>query len=229
MRQLLGDLFEQLRKNDSASSGEGGLGGRDGRPGPPSGFGFGSIFGRTFGNVAVVADDRLNALIIHGDREERELIRELLRVLDTKELANPIVVHQPELLRLENTQADRVLGILQNVYKSQLQSGGGRRKVEIPEGVSPEVASVLQQINAAAGAPVLTLDVDATTNSIVMRAPPELRQEIQTFVSSLDAGAGKNRSRNVRVIRLRRGKSDQIRDALREFILERSGSRSSSN
>ena len=229
MRQLLGDLFEQLRKNDSASSSEGGLGGRDGRPGPPSGFGFGNIFGPTFGNVAVVADDRLNALIIHGDREERELIRELLRVLDTKELANPIVVHQPELLRLENTQADRVLGILQNVYKSQLQSGGGRRKVEIPEGVSPEVASVLQQINAAAGAPVLTLDVDATTNSIVMRAPPELRQEIQTFVSSLDAGAGKNRSRNVRVIRLRRGKSDQIRDALREFILERSGSRSSSN
>ncbi len=222
MRQLLGDLFEQLRKNDSASSG---FGGRDGRPGPPAGMGgfggYGSLFGPTFGNVAVVADDRLNALIIHGDRKERELIKELLRVLDTKELANPIVVHQPELIRLENTQADRVLGILENVYRSQLQSGGGRRKVEIPEGVSPEVASVLQQINAAAGAPVLTLDVDNTTNSIVMRAPPELRQEIKTFVSSLDSGAGKNRSRNVRVIRLQRGKSDQMRDALQEFILER--------
>lgn len=239
MRQLLGELFDQLRKNSGVSSsrsGGGGFGGgfRSSSRGSSGGYGggggfggsgFSSLFGPNFGNVAVVADDRLNALIIHGDRQERELIEELLSVLDTKDLPNPIVVYQPELIRLQNTQADRVLGILQNVYRSQLQSGGGRKKVEIPEGVGPEVAGVLQQINAAAGAPILTLDVDDTTNSIVMRAPPEIRQEITAFVQKLDSGAGANRSRNVRVIRLERGKSDRIRDALEQFILERGGSR----
>ena len=212
VRQLLGELFEQLRKNQSGSAGDFGSGG----------FGMGmNLFGPNFSEVAVVADDRLNALIIHGDRKERELIEELLTVLDSEDLPNPIDVYQPELMRLENTQATRILAILRNVYKSQLSTGGGRKKVEIPEGVSSEVASVLQQINAAAGAPLLTLDVDETTNSIVMRAPPELRQEIQTFVTKLDNGAGRNRSRNVRVIQLQRGKSDLIREALEQFILDR--------
>ena len=229
MRQLLGDLFEQLRKNSGGGGGGSSRSGSsrssDSRSGGISSMssmsGFGSLFGPSFGNVAVVADDRLNALIIHGDRKERELIEELLRVLDSEDLANPIVVYQPELVTLKNTQAQRVLGILSNVYKSQLSSGGGRKKVDIPEGVSSEVASVLQQINATAGSPILSLDVDETTNSIVMRAPPELRKEIKRFVESLDTGAGGNRSRNVRVIKIQRGKSDQIREALEQFILDR--------
>lgn len=211
-RQLLADLFQQLRKTSGNSSSSGSRGPMDG------GF---SLFGPKFGNVAVVADDRLNALIIHGDRKERELIEELLSVLDSEDLPNPIVVFQPELVRLDHTQAQRVYDILKNVYRSQLSSGGGRKKVEIPEGVSSEVATVLQQINAAAGAPILTLDVDETTNSIIMRAPPELRKEIKLFVESLDQSAGNNRSRNVRVIQIQQGKSDQIREALQQFILQR--------
>ena len=214
MRELLANLFEQLRETG------GGAASSRGPNGPTTGYG--GLFGPMFGSVAVVADDRLNALIIHGDRKERELIKELLTVLDSEDLPNPIVVYQPELVRLQHTQAQRVLAILKNVYRSQLTSGGGRKKVEIPEGVSSAVASVLQQINAAAGAPILTLDVDETTNSIIMRAPPELRKEIKVFVESLDTSAGSNRSRNVRVVQLRNGKSDQIRDALQQFLLKSS-------
>jgi len=69
---------------------------------------------------------------------------------------------------------------------------------------------------------VLTLDVDETTNSIVMRAPPELRQETKGFVQSLDSQATKKRSRHVRVIRLHQSKSDRMQALLEEFIL-RSG------
>ena len=84
------------------------------------------------------------------------------------------------------------------------------------------IESVLQQINAAAASPLLTLDVDETTNSIVMRAPPEVRQEIKAFVDTLDHSAGANRSRNVRVIRIQQGRSEQMRDVLEQFILESS-------
>ena len=95
--------------------------------------------------------------------------KELLRILDTSDLPGPLSVAHPELLPLKNTQAKRVLAILENVYKTQLTSGGGRKPVPIPKGVSSDVASVLQQINAAAAGPLLTLDVDETTNAIVMR------------------------------------------------------------
>ena len=206
IRQLLGDLFEQVRENSGVGAG--------------SASSLIPAFGPNFGEVAVVADDRLNALIVHGDRQERQLIQELLEVLDSEDLPNPIVVYSPELVSLRNAQANRVIGILRNVYRSQLTTGGGRRSVEIPEGVSPEVASVLQQINAAAAAPVLTLDIDRATNSIIMRAPPELRREIKSFVSELDDIAETNVQRNVRVIQLKRAKSDNIQAVLEQFILD---------
>ena len=172
------------------------------------------------GKVVVVADERLNALIVHGSRKDREVVEQLLQVLDTSESPSPLSVSQPDLLPLKNTQARRVLAILENVYKSQLTSGGGRKPVQIPKGVSSEVASVLQQLNAAAAGPLLTLDVDETTNSIVMRAPPELREEIKSFVEQLDEQASDRPNRGVRVIRLENSKADRMQAILEQFILQ---------
>jgi type II secretory pathway component GspD/PulD (secretin) len=172
------------------------------------------------GDVVIVADERLNALIVHGSRKDREVVEELLQVLDTSELPDPLSAPRPELIPLTNTQAGRVLTILENVYKSQLTSGGGRKPVQIPKGVSTEVASVLQQINAAAAGPLLTLDVDETTNSIVMRAPPELSHEIKAFVERLDSQASEIPNRHVRVIRLERSKADRMQAVLQQFILQ---------
>ncbi|HJN09335.1 MAG TPA: secretin N-terminal domain-containing protein [Pirellulaceae bacterium] len=174
----------------------------------------------SMGKVVVMADERLNALIVHGSRKDREIVEELMRVLDTSELPDPLSVSRPELIGIRNTQAQRVLAILENVYKTQLTSGGGRRPVQIPKGVSSAVASVLQQINAAATGPLLTLDVDETTNSIIMRAPPELREEIKAFVEQLDGQASERSNRGIRVIRLQNSKADRMQAVLQQFILE---------
>lgn len=171
------------------------------------------------GQVVIVADERLNALIVHGSRKDREIVEQLLQILDTSESPGPLSVSQPDLLSLKNTEARRVLAILENVYKAQLTSGGGRKPVQIPKGVSSEVASVLQQLNAAAAGPLLTLDVDETTNSIVLRAPPELREEIKAFVAQLDEQASERPNRGIRVIRLENSKSDRMREVLQQFIL----------
>jgi type II secretory pathway component GspD/PulD (secretin) len=172
------------------------------------------------GQVVIVADERLNALIVHGSRKDREIVEQLLQVLDTSESTSPLLVSQPELLSLKNTEARRVLAILENVYKSQLTSGGGRKPVQIPKGVSSEVESVLRQLNAAAAGPLLTLDIDETTNSIVMRAPPELREEIKAFVEQLDEQASDRPNRGIRIIRLENSKSDRMREVLQQFILQ---------
>jgi type II secretory pathway component GspD/PulD (secretin) len=171
------------------------------------------------GKVVIVADERLNALIVHGSRRDQEIVEELLQILDTSELPDPLSTSRPELLPLRNTQARRVLEILQNVYRNQLTSGGGRKPVPIPKGISTGVASVLQQINAAAAGPLLTLDVDQTTNSIVMRAPPELREEIKAFVERLDGQASQRPSRGIRVIRLKNSKADRMQAVLQQFML----------
>ena len=172
------------------------------------------------GPVAFVADERLNALVVHGTRKDRETVEELLQVLDTEEMPDSLHVNRPELILLENTQARRVLAILENVYKTQLKSGGGRKQVQIPTGVSAGVASVLQQINAVAAGPLLTLDVDEATNSLVMRAPPELSKEIKTFVQRLDTQVAEIPNRQVRIIQLKHDKADRMQAILEQFLLQ---------
>ena len=64
-----------------------------------------------------------------------------------------------------------MLEVLSAVYKTYLTAQSGLRPVDIPQGISPEISAMLQLLNVTAEAPILTLDVDETTNSIVMRTP----------------------------------------------------------
>lgn len=177
-----------------------------------------------FHELTVAADERLNALIVQGSRKSREIVQELLEVLDTKEVPESLLSQAPTLIPLINVEASRVMSILESVYKNQLTSGGGRKEVQIPKGVSSDVASVLQQINAAAAGPVLTLEVDEASNTIIMRAPSELSREVKEFVAKLDQHASETSHRKVRIIRLHQNKSDQMEKALQEFLLQDSPS-----
>ncbi|MBL8872883.1 MAG: hypothetical protein JNK90_24100, partial [Planctomycetaceae bacterium] len=142
--------------------------------GGSSGFTSSSLMRTTF-----VADTRINALVMYGGNADRTVIEELLSVLDSDELINQLQLEQPTLLSVENTDAQRVIDVLEDVYANQLRSDGGRKPLTIPEGISADVATILQQINAETVGPLLTLGVETTSNSIVMRAPAELSEEIR--------------------------------------------------
>ena len=172
------------------------------------------------GDVVVVADERINALIVHGNPKARAIVEDLLAILDGSNLAATISLSRTEMIILKNTQAKRVLTILREVYRTQLTSGGGRKDVEIPEGVSEEVASVLQQINAASSGPILTLALDQATNSIILRAPSELRQEVKAFAEQLDGKASDIPHNHIRIIQLENSKTDRMHQVLRQFMLK---------
>jgi len=174
---------------------------------------------RGLNDLIFVADDRLNAIIVHGSRNAREIIRELLETLETAELPDPLDVFRPELLQLEHADASRVLEILENVYKTQLTTGGGRTPIKIPKGVSTSVAALLQQANADSSGPVLTLDVDETSNSLIVRAPPELRREVSDFVGTLDVQASTRSNKHVKVIRLQRTTAGRMNEVLQQFLM----------
>ncbi|TWU17145.1 Bacterial type II/III secretion system short domain protein [Novipirellula galeiformis] len=165
--------------------------------------------------VKIVADARINALIVSGNRNDRRTVEELLGVLDSEELLNSLQQITPTMITLQNASAENVERVLRDVYRSQLSAGAGRRPVAIPEGVSLEVATMLQQINAQASGPLLTVSVDEASNSLVLRAPPELTGEIRTFIESLDQQAKDAPSRRVDLIRLRSTNTASIEKALR--------------
>ena len=174
----------------------------------------------TLGKVSMVADDRLNALVIHGRPADRAAVADLLRVLDSSSVPDTLANARPAIIRLEHADAERVVKMLEGVYESQLESGGSRPEISIPEGISSEVASVLQQINAAAAGPLLTLQVDRVTNSIVVLAPRQLSGEVKTLIGQLDQEARENDTREIGVISLESVNAEQIQEAIEQLIAE---------
>lgn len=167
----------------------------------------------------IVADRRINALVIQGSRADRRAIEDLLAVLDSPEFIDALRTASPEIIPVMHTDAERVRELLATVYAEQLSSDGGRPEIEIPAGVSDEVASLLQQINAETSGPLLTLSVDEITNAIVMRAPPELAREVRSFVESVDERAASSPARRLRILQLRGGNAESI-GALLETLRE---------
>ncbi len=169
--------------------------------------------------VVITADGRLNMIIVRGSRSDREIVNSLMQALDSPDLPNALALNQPVIIPVRNTDADRILTILNSLYRTQLSSGGGRKQVAIPEGISAEVATLLQQVNAATSGPVLTLGVDTITNSIIVMAPQQLRDQVRAVVEDLDHVVEVEPGEAIEIIRLRDTSPVRIQRAL-DLLME---------
>ncbi len=168
-----------------------------------------------FQRVKIVADARINGLIVSGNRADRKVVEELLGVIDSEDLLDTLQQITPTTVQLQSASAAAVADIIEDVYKSQLSAGAGRRPVQIPEGVTTSVAIVLQQLNAQASSPLLTVAVDETTNSIVLRAPVDLTTEIKSFIEKLDKQSIDAPGRRVQLLRLESTNTKNLEKALK--------------
>ncbi len=168
-------------------------------------------------DVMIVADGRLNAVLVQGTPADREIVEEMIQVLDSIEPDDSLMTPVPRMITVENLAATRVLEILNSVYRTQLTASSGLKQVDIPQGISYRVATALLEANAAAAAPLLTLDVDTSTNAILMRAPVQLGKEIEEFVRQLDEQAGVSGAQSVSLVSLKQINSRQVQEALQQL------------
>jgi len=171
--------------------------------------------------VVFGTDERSNTLIVHGSRSDRQTVRELVNSLDTADIPVNALMDQPEIIPVRNTDANRIVTILNSLYKKQLTSGGGRKQIPIPEGLAPEIASLLQQVNAAASGPLLTLGVDAVTNSIIVMAPQQLREQISQVVTKLDHIVATEPGEEIEIIKFENSSPERIEKALQILLQQR--------
>jgi len=177
------------------------------------------------GRVVVVPDERLNALVVHANRTDRETIEELLTILDSADIPETLAANKPKLIPVKNTRASRVEDVLREIYKVQLTSGGGRKPIPVPSGVNPQVVAAIQQANAAGEGPLLTIGVDDQSNSLVVLAPPNLTAEIEQVVGELDQAAIGDAARGLKLIQLQKTNSRSVRKALDMILDEATRSR----
>ncbi len=169
----------------------------------------------------VVADERMNALLVYGSAADRAVVEQMLDVLDSVDIRDSLSSERPSMIPIKNLPARTILTVLTSVYKTQLSARRSLQPVTIPQGISPQMTAMLELLNATANSPILTLDADETTNSIVMRAPRQLAEEIEEFVTELDEQAKDGGKRNISLVPLKEMNSEQIQDALQ--LLMRGG------
>lgn len=195
IRELLGDLFRSSERRGASAGG--------------------SSASDLFQRVKIVSDARTNALVIGGNRADRKVIEELLGVFDSKDLIDRLQQITPTLIPISSASADTISDLVRDVYKSQLSSGAGRDPLDIPEGVSSEVATILQQINAQTSGPLLTMSVNEASNLIVLRGPNELTSEIKEFIEKIDQQSTSAPSRRIQLLRLESTNSKNLEKALK--------------
>lgn len=174
--------------------------------------------GEVMQRVKIVADTRINGLVVSGSRADRSVVEELLGVFDSEDLIDTLQQISPTVVTLRNTSAKSVSMIIESIYKSQLSAGAGRRPLAIPEGVSTEVATMLQQINAQSSSPLLTVAVDDTNNALILRGPPDLTAEVKSFIEGLDQQASEQPGKRIQLLRLESTNTKNLEKAIRVLM-----------
>jgi len=150
--------------------------------------------------VRIVPDERLNRILVQGNRIDRETIGGLIRALDTEEGTGS----KPQIVPVRFADADEIVQVVREVFRSQMTrfaapSSNGFRSSSRSR-VTPEIA------------------VDPATNSLIVMAPSPLLDEILKLINSLDQAAQENPARNIKIITLQKTNTRRVEDALQRIL-----------
>jgi len=240
--ETLDDIFGGGTLAGGSSGGGAPGGGGGGLMGAAFGGGGGGILGSLLGlggdmggsiaptgTIRITPEMRLNALIVQANPIDLDTIEQLLKILDQEESPEEIlVVPKAKLIPVLNTQAEEIAGILREVYRDRLitggSAGGGSQQRPSPE-------QFIQMLRGAAGGgrggrggsssrnvtedlQKMSLSVDPRTNSIIVSAPEKLLLEVETLVQKLDQAAVENPTIRTVVRPLHKVSSDAVEQAL---------------
>lgn len=173
--------------------------------------------------VDIVPDMRLNALVIYAQPDDLDMIDQLLRVLDQRTGPEQVEAGgKPRLVAVYNTNAAEVAEVVKQVYQDRLQGAGGGGG-----GGQPSPQELIRALRRGAqggggGADPeevtkMTIGVDERSNSLVVRAPDPLFEEVERLVRQLDE-KGIGAPQATRVVTLEHTNSSALKDALASLL-----------
>jgi len=239
------DLITKVLGGDTGSSGGGGgglagsmlgelgggmLGGLLGIGGASGGGSTTSSILTTTGSVSIVADGRLNALIVQANAVDMQTIEMILEVIDREESPEDVrTTSKPQLIPVIYQSATDVANIVKAVYAERSGEQGGGRGGQQPQ-MSPQ--DLINAIRGGGGgrggrgggneqatkpAPVI-IAVDTRSNSLIVTAPPQDVEDIRELVAAIDAG-GMQSEETVEIVSLKGTvKAEVVQQALDSIL-----------
>jgi len=191
-----------------------------------------SATGSTFtasGTVSIVADPRLNALVVQANDEDLAMVDDLLSVIDQEDSQTDVQLQgKPRLIPIVYTDAENIANVLKEVYADRIignKQGQQQQRQPSPE----DLIKALRGggggrggggSNDNRGEPTkMTVGVDNTSNSVIVAAPDQLFKEVEELVQTIDqAGTQTNETLEVRTLHL--ANPDVVREALSSILGE---------
>ncbi len=183
------------------------------------------------GSVGVIANERLNALVVRGTPDDIEAVRELVARIDT---ASPLAVQNVRRIELKTANAYEVVQLLDDVLSGRAISGARARSGQAVK-LRFYRQKLLEDLEAAENYTETEIDAvvreqvaltpELRTNSVLVSAPPDVMAFIESMISDLDTtSAG---TRKIEKFRLVNADARAMADVLRNlFSLRQSGNNS---
>lgn len=179
------------------------------------GLGFGAS-----GAVSIVADSRLNAVIVRAGPNDLAAIEGLLEILDSADVPSTAITTRVERIPVKHTDAAEIAAVLSETFRTALTSSVSRQQLPMARGVSRDISALLDELNRSASGPEMTISVDERSNSLLVLAPEPLLKEVRSVVEQLDQAA-EGAPRSVRVVRLQHTNAEAVERALQMLSEER--------
>lgn len=168
--------------------------------------------GFTSANVDIVPDARLNALIVQAKPTDLDTIEQLLKVLDQRTGPESVEADgQPRSIPVYNTTASEIAEIVRQVYQDRIAGGAA--------GPSPQ-----EMLKMLRGGPnteqqqaKMSIAVDTRNNTLIVRAPDPLFEEVKLLVQELDEREAES-PETTRVVSLKHTNSAAVQKALTSIL-----------
>jgi hypothetical protein len=176
----------------------------------------------TTGDVTIVPDVRLNALVVEANPADRELIEQLLEVIDQEASPENVeTVHPPKLIPVYYTSAQEVAETVREVFAPNLAAGRNGQRQPSPE-------EFIRALRGGRGGrdsssrrsqeqQLMTVGVDERSNSLVVSAPDALMRQVEQLVEQLDQ-AGVESEQVMQVISVRRADPAVVQQAISALV-----------
>jgi type II secretory pathway component GspD/PulD (secretin) len=222
------ELLEGILTGQSSGGGGGGGGGGllgsmlgemgGGLIGSLLGGGGGGLTGSTSsakplatGEVSIVPDPRLNALIVQANGADMQLVEQLLEVIDQEDSPLDVTTSgKPRLIPVLHQDAAEVAEIVKTLFADRMQQaagGGGQRQ--------PTPQEFIQALRGGGGGrggrgaggqselkqSTMSVSVDKRSNSLIITATQQLFEEVSEVVELIDQ-AGVEAEEQVEVVKL---------------------------
>ncbi|TWT67679.1 Bacterial type II/III secretion system short domain protein [Posidoniimonas polymericola] len=186
----------------------------------------GSSAGFSSAAVDIVPDMRLNALIVYANPQDLDMVEQLLKIVDQR--TGPASVEaggRARMIVVEHSSAAAVAEVVKQVYADRLQgagAGGG--------GGQPSPQDLMRMLQrggrggqGGGGSSIdqepskMSISVDTRSNSLIVRAPDPLFEEVAQLVKQLDA-EGLETPQSTRVVSLQHTNASAVKEALESLL-----------